>query len=45
MTFGEAMAVLRAQSALWLGGSLGPSVAGVETNRATSLARLKHRVG
>lgn len=44
VTFGETMAALRAQSALRLGGSLGLSVAGAESNVAIGLARLGHRV-
>ncbi|MER6158205.1 sugar kinase [Streptomyces sp. NPDC001868] len=38
------MAALRAQGALRLGGSLGLSVAGAESNVAIGLARLGHRV-
>ncbi|MDQ0905966.1 2-dehydro-3-deoxygluconokinase [Streptomyces canus] len=44
VTFGETMAALRAQGALRLGGSLGLSVAGAESNVAVGLARLGHRV-
>ncbi|RNG28773.1 sugar kinase [Streptomyces botrytidirepellens] len=44
VTFGETMAALRANSALRLGGSLGLSVAGAESNVAIGLARLGHRV-
>lgn len=44
MTFGETMAALRAHGALRLGGSLGMSVAGAESNAAIGLARLGHRV-
>ncbi|WP_405468691.1 sugar kinase [Streptomyces canus] len=44
VTFGETMAALRAQGALRLGGSLGLSVAGAESNVAIGLARLGHRV-
>lgn len=44
VTFGETMAALRAHSALRLGGSLGLSVAGAESNVAIGLARLGHRV-
>ncbi|QYX82858.1 sugar kinase [Streptomyces akebiae] len=44
MTFGETMAALRAHGALRLGGSLGLSVAGAESNVAIGLARLGHRV-
>ncbi|MET9762829.1 sugar kinase [Streptomyces sp. NPDC006372] len=44
VTFGETMAAFRAQGALRLGGSLGLSVAGAESNVAIGLARLGHRV-
>ncbi|WP_217238174.1 sugar kinase [Streptomyces sp. AC555_RSS877] len=44
VTFGETMAALRAHSMLRLGGSLGLSVAGAESNVAIGLARLGHRV-
>ncbi|MBD9724245.1 sugar kinase [Streptomyces sp. ID-01-6.2a] len=44
MTFGETMAALRAHGALRMGGSLGLSVAGAESNVAIGLARLGHRV-
>ncbi|GGU15449.1 ribokinase [Streptomyces coeruleorubidus] len=44
VTFGETMAALRARGALRLGGSLGLSVAGAESNVAIGLARLGHRV-
>jgi 2-dehydro-3-deoxygluconokinase len=44
VTFGETMAALRAHSTLRLGGSLGLSVAGAESNVAIGLARLGHRV-
>jgi len=44
VTFGETMAALRAQGALRLGGNLGLSVAGAESNVAIGLARLGHRV-
>lgn len=44
VTFGETMAALRAQGALRMGGSLGLSVAGAESNVAIGLARLGHRV-
>lgn len=44
VTFGETMAALRAQGALRLGGSLGLSVAGAESNVAIGLVRLGHRV-
>ncbi|MFJ9150639.1 sugar kinase [Streptomyces sp. NPDC102270] len=44
VTFGETMAALRAHGALRLGGSLGLSVAGAESNVAIGLARLGHRV-
>lgn len=44
VTFGETMAALRAQGTLRLGGSLGLSVAGAESNVAIGLARLGHRV-
>ncbi|WP_406222657.1 sugar kinase [Streptomyces canus] len=44
VTFGETMAALRAQGALRLGGRLGLSVAGAESNVAIGLARLGHRV-
>jgi 2-dehydro-3-deoxygluconokinase len=44
VTFGETMAALRAHAALRLGGSLGLSVAGAESNVAIGLARLGHRV-
>ncbi|NGO09082.1 sugar kinase [Streptomyces sp. HC44] len=44
VTFGETMAALRAGGALRLGGSLGLSVAGAESNVAIGLARLGHRV-
>ncbi|MET9460131.1 sugar kinase [Streptomyces canus] len=44
VTFGETMAALRAQGALRLGGGLGLSVAGAESNVAIGLARLGHRV-
>ncbi|MBW8795753.1 MAG: sugar kinase [Streptomyces sp.] len=44
MTFGETMAALRAPGPLRMGGSLGLSVAGAESNVAIGLARLGHRV-
>ncbi|MFF0160560.1 sugar kinase [Streptomyces sp. NPDC005263] len=44
LTFGETMAAMRAHGALRLGGSLGLSVAGAESNVAIGLARLGHRV-
>ncbi|MDX3457880.1 sugar kinase [Streptomyces sp. ME02-8801-2C] len=44
VTFGETMAALRAHGALRLGGNLGLSVAGAESNVAIGLARLGHRV-
>jgi 2-dehydro-3-deoxygluconokinase len=44
VTLGETMAALRAHGALRLGGSLGLSVAGAESNVAIGLARLGHRV-
>ncbi|MEU0071466.1 sugar kinase [Streptomyces sp. NPDC006332] len=44
VTFGETMAALRAHGALRLGGSLGLSVAGAESNVAIGLARLGHKV-
>ena len=44
VTFGETMAAMRAHGALRLGGSLGLSVAGAESNVAIGLARLGHRV-
>lgn len=44
VTFGETMAALRAQGALRLGGNLGLTVAGAESNVAIGLARLGHRV-
>ncbi len=44
VTFGETMAALRAPGALRLGGTLGLSVAGAESNVAIGLARLGHRV-
>ncbi|MGW1673090.1 sugar kinase [Streptomyces sp. NPDC002324] len=44
VTFGETMAALRAGGALRMGGSLGLSVAGAESNVAIGLARLGHRV-
>ena len=44
VTFGETMAALRAHSALRLGGDLGLSIAGAESNVAIGLARLGHRV-
>lgn len=44
VTFGETMAALRAHGALRMGGSLGLSVAGAESNVAIGLARLGHRV-
>ncbi|MET8082134.1 sugar kinase [Streptomyces sp. NPDC005303] len=44
VTFGETMAALRARGALRMGGSLGLSVAGAESNVAIGLARLGHRV-
>ena len=44
VTFGETMAAMRARGALRLGGSLGLSVAGAESNVAIGLARLGHRV-
>ncbi|MER6134038.1 sugar kinase [Streptomyces sp. NPDC001815] len=44
VTFGETMAALRAHGALRLGGDLGLSVAGAESNVAIGLARLGHRV-
>lgn len=44
VTVGETMAALRSTSPLKLGGSLGLSVAGAESNVAIGLARLGHRV-
>ncbi|WP_262704020.1 MULTISPECIES: sugar kinase [Streptomyces] len=44
VTFGETMAAIRAGGALRLGGSLGLSIAGAESNVAIGLARLGHRV-
>ncbi|WP_432093401.1 sugar kinase [Streptomyces sp. bgisy100] len=44
LTFGEAMAALRAEQPLMLGGSLRLSVAGAEANVAIGLARLGHAV-
>ncbi|MGY0064371.1 sugar kinase [Streptomyces sp. LZ34] len=44
VTFGETMAAMRAHGALRLGGNLGLSVAGAESNVAIGLARLGHRV-
>ncbi|QKW10293.1 sugar kinase [Streptomyces sp. NA04227] len=44
LTFGETMAALRATGPLRLGGTLGLSVAGAESNVAIGLARLGHRV-
>ena len=44
VTFGETMAAIRAHGALRLGGSLGLSVAGAESNVAIGLARLGHGV-
>ncbi|HLH58444.1 MAG TPA: sugar kinase, partial [Streptosporangiaceae bacterium] len=44
VTFGETMAALRSARPLRLGGSLGLSVAGAESNVAIGLARLGHRV-
>ncbi|MEU0672235.1 sugar kinase [Streptomyces sp. NPDC006172] len=44
VTFGETMAALRAHGPLRLGGSLGLTVAGAESNVAIGLARLGHRV-
>ncbi|MGW3116828.1 sugar kinase [Streptomyces sp. NPDC001107] len=44
VTFGETMAALRAHGPLRLGGDLGLSVAGAESNVAIGLARLGHRV-
>ncbi|MFI5673385.1 sugar kinase [Streptomyces cellulosae] len=44
VTFGETMAALRANGPLRLGGSLGLSMAGAESNVAVGLARLGHRV-
>ncbi|RPF38369.1 hypothetical protein EDD92_8509 [Streptomyces sp. TLI_185] len=44
VTLGETMAALRAHSPLRLGGDLGLSVAGAESNVAIGLARLGHRV-
>ncbi|MFJ3591212.1 sugar kinase [Streptomyces sp. NPDC090231] len=44
LTFGETMAALRADRPLQLGGSLGLSVAGAESNVAIGLARLGHSV-
>ncbi len=44
VTFGETMAALRSAGPLRLGGSLGLSVAGAESNAAIGLARLGHRV-
>jgi len=44
VTFGETMAALRSHGPLRLGGSLGLSVAGAESNVAIGLARLGHRV-
>jgi 2-dehydro-3-deoxygluconokinase len=44
VTFGETMAALRAHSTLRLGGDLGLSIAGAESNVAIGLARLGHRV-
>lgn len=44
VTFGETMAAMRARGPLRMGGSLGLSVAGAESNVAIGLARLGHRV-
>ncbi|WP_060890096.1 sugar kinase [Streptomyces scabiei] len=44
VTFGETMAAFRAHGPLRLGGTLGLSVAGAESNVAIGLARLGHRV-
>lgn len=44
VTFGETMAAFRAHGALRLGGTLGLTVAGAESNVAIGLARLGHRV-
>jgi 2-dehydro-3-deoxygluconokinase len=44
VTIGETMAALRSASPLKLGGSLGLSIAGAESNVAIGLARLGHRV-
>jgi 2-dehydro-3-deoxygluconokinase len=44
-TFGEAMAALRAEGPVRLGGTVRLSVAGAESNVAIGLARLGHRVG
>ncbi|WP_449351073.1 sugar kinase [Streptomyces shaanxiensis] len=44
VTFGETMGALRARGPLKLGGDLGLSVAGAESNVAIGLARLGHRV-
>jgi 2-dehydro-3-deoxygluconokinase len=43
VTFGETMAALRSAGPLRLGGNLGLSVAGAESNVAIGLARLGHR--
>lgn len=44
VTFGETMAAMRSGGPLRLGGTLHLSVAGAESNVATGLARLGHRV-
>ncbi len=43
VTFGETMAALRSTGPLRLGGNLGLSIAGAESNVAIGLARLGHR--
>jgi len=43
-TFGETMAALRAEGPIRLGGTMGLSIAGAESNVAVGLARLGHRV-
>ncbi|GII58606.1 ribokinase [Planotetraspora thailandica] len=44
VVFGETMAALRAHDPIRLGGTMGLSVAGAESNVAIGLARLGHRV-
>ncbi|MBO0805829.1 MAG: sugar kinase, partial [Nocardiopsaceae bacterium] len=44
VTFGETMAAMRSSGPLRLGGTLGLSIAGAESNVAIGLARLGHRV-